>query len=299
MDYDLIQKQIFANLTTNLSYYDLRTKVYEILTKKIPPSQYQDFFNWIGSDKAKKIDLTVQHANNLIISYKYFRQALDIAIVQEVIIDTLLSLGSDIDTDWHPMNGLVSDFNYINFRNHRYSMGFGNPPVVIPDNFIIKFVSAEYRSKRSDIQPIDSNILKEKSTETAKEKSPSLKKVEAYELLKKLENEEYIISEDDEVIMSHASFKGYRTRYIREELKPDFEDVFKLLEAESKIPVTNFSEYLKPPSKYYETTLVNSFQWHCNKEKGRFHDRCNGKELRSGKVNMQGKKVDALILKKN
>ena len=146
-DYKQLEKQVFSNITAGFPYNQLSNKVYEIIRDQIDADQFNDFFQWIEIGKVKIIGKTVKHADNLIISCKYFRQALDIAIVQDLMIDAYMLLGHDINFKWNPMNGLVSDFNYLNFKELRYAMGYDSSPVEVSDNTISKFVSAEFRSK--------------------------------------------------------------------------------------------------------------------------------------------------------
>ena len=292
-DYKQLEKQVFSNITAGLPYNQLSNKVYEIIKDQIDADQFNDFFQWIEIGKVKIIGKTVKHADNLIISCKYFRQALDIAIVQELMIDAYMLLGHDINFKWNPMNRLVSDFNYLIFKELRYAMGYDNPPVKMSDNTILKFASTELRSRGKMSGVTDAQ--KAGKEKTLKKKKDPLKKKIAHELLKNLEDDNYDLSDEDIETQKHTSFKGYRSQYIKRMTK-NFDDVFKLLESETKIPIDKFDEYIDPPSQFYRIALINSFQWHCNDPKGDFHKRCRGKKLHPGKMRIKGESVDAIIL---
>ena len=76
-DYKQLERQVFSNITAGLPYNQLRNKVSEIIRDQIDADQFNDFFQWIEIGKVKIIGKTVKHADNLIISFKYFRQALE------------------------------------------------------------------------------------------------------------------------------------------------------------------------------------------------------------------------------
>ena len=106
-----------------------------------------------------------------------------------------------------------------------------------------------------------------------------MKKQEAITLLRNLENNKYKLTENDNRIINHSSFKIYRSEHVKKLVDGSFFRVIRDLLDNGRLTYEDFSEITKPTSNWYRQKFIESFFYHCTNPKGQFYEKCKGKKL--------------------
>ncbi|MFC1786305.1 hypothetical protein ACFLZA_02965 [Candidatus Neomarinimicrobiota bacterium] len=110
-----------------------------------------------------------------------------------------------------------------------------------------------------------------------------LKKQDAINLLKNLEDNNYYLRAIDEITIKHSSFKRYRSEYIKKLVGGTFKEAFDILKNEGTITYPHFYEITNPPSSWYQNKFIESFYYHCSNPNGKFKERCGKLKIEKGK----------------
>ena len=106
-----------------------------------------------------------------------------------------------------------------------------------------------------------------------------LKKQAAITLLRNLENNDYNLTDNDRLIISHNSFKIYRSKHVKKLVDGSFFRVIRDLLNNGRLTYEDFNEITKPTSNWYRQKFIDSFYYHCTNPKGRFYEECQGKKI--------------------
>lgn len=122
-----------------------------------------------------------------------------------------------------------------------------------------------------------------------------LKKGEALDLLKRLENPNYPKTDSDKQILKHKSFTHWSSVYMKKYYPIKiFDDAYYELSQNKRLSISRFFQFTNPPSKWYEEKFLNIFIYHCN----RAGDKYNNKEAFLSPLKKRIEKEDYLILMK-
>ena len=123
-----------------------------------------------------------------------------------------------------------------------------------------------------------------------------LKKQEAFTLLRNLENNNYKLTDKDNRIINHNSFRKYRSEHVKRLVNGSFNRAIRALLDNRRLTYEDFTEITKPTSKWYRKKFIDSFFFHCTNPNGQFYEQCKGKNLtRNVIVRDNGQSIKCLI----
>lgn len=122
---------------------------------------------------------------------------------------------------------------------------------------------------------------------------------DAFELLKNLEKQNYVLTTKDTSILKHESFKRYKSDHIKRLVGITFDSVFAELDKQTQVTHQKFFAITRPPSGWYEIPFIESFNYHCtNKKDGKYYHRCKGRKFNKNKIiSDNGNRRAGIILK--
>ena len=147
---------------------------------------------------------------------------------------------------------------------------------------LINAVKPDFDEKLSElIEEIGSKKHKDK-TET-KPFSPKRRKVtekEFFDLLDRLQKDNYEKTEKDRELLEHKSFKVNRSNYLNKRgLREEFPSAFAELLKQGTLTYDEFYKITNTPSTVFKNWLRNSFSWNCTNPKGQFYEQIHNKKL--------------------
>ena len=299
-----VEKEIIAleSDASKINYLNNRIKWltdYESVLKIIINTKYLDPYNICELEKPQiikdeKISLSMWIDINTIITPDrwafYLRRG-----YRKVVSDLKAQYGKD-----RRLNFLNDEIERV-FDLVRKPYLYNHNPKPFHDFKIIEKAAQE---RLSEVQSLMESclplikIIQSESSEKEKiqpSKEESLKKVEAFTVLEMLETiDENKLDENDIKIMKHASFKGYRSTYLKK-FKGNFSDIFDELLQAPHIPLDDFYRRCNSPSQFYNKALKESFRFACNNPNGAFYEKCTPKKLRFGDKRVNGKKIKIMF----
>ena len=105
-------------------------------------------------------------------------------------------------------------------------------------------------------------------------------KDKAFRLLRNLEDDNYIISESDKILMNHEYFKVFRNNHVKKLVDRSFFRALRGLLDNKVLSYDDFSTITKPSSNWYRQKFIESFYYHCSNPAGQFYDLCKGKSVK-------------------
>jgi len=104
-----------------------------------------------------------------------------------------------------------------------------------------------------------------------------LKKQDAFTLLRNLENNNYKLTDKDNKIIHHSSFRKYRSEHVKRLVNGRFYRAIRALFDNRRLMYEDFTEITKPTSHWYRKKFIDSFFYHCTNPNGQFYEQCKGK----------------------
>lgn len=109
----------------------------------------------------------------------------------------------------------------------------------------------------------------------------SISKSDAINLLRKLEDPEHTVTDEDESDFKKRNFTQYRSGYINKRNRKYYKEAFNELREQRRLSHDNFLSITNCPSVWYKPFFLRSFTYHCENKNGQFFLKCIEREFKS------------------
>lgn len=122
----------------------------------------------------------------------------------------------------------------------------------------------------------------------------TLKRKDAFTLLKRLKDDSHKITKSEKGIIEHDSFPHWVSIYMKKQYPIDiFDDYFYELRQIGRLRIDKFIHHTNPPSKWYEKKFINRFMHQCNHPNGKYYNKKQSSSLLRKRI----KNIEYFILK--
>lgn len=157
--------------------------------------------------------------------------------------------------------------------------------------------SIDRKKNRKRIFKIAIKKLAKKRAKREKQKYPPMSQTVSFDLLKKLEDQNYTRTDDDEIIIKHQNFNTHRVRYTKSR-RDKYKMVIERLIGENRLLLKEFYSLIDcPNSDYYRKHFKESFLYECTNPKGKYFENIKLRTLKLNEIRKEGSTEKEFVFK--